>query len=104
MNVLHVDIVEIWNLNDEDNVSYLQFPCGFYLSSHGHQYLSSTSFKIKMSHVVKDLAEMPGGVQKRCAFLHIKWRKEYEFSTDLTQVDLETSSRNGLMVYIERGG
>jgi hypothetical protein len=104
VNVLHVDIVEIWNLNDGDNVSYLRFPYCFYLCSHGHQYLLSTSFKIKMSHVVKDLAEMPGGVLERCVFLHLKWRKEYEFSIDLTQIDLETSSRNGLMVYIERGG
>ena len=59
VNVLHVDIVEIWNLNAGDNVSYLRFPCFlFYLPSHGHQYLLSTSFKMKMSHVVKDLAEI----------------------------------------------
>ncbi|KAF8259219.1 hypothetical protein EI94DRAFT_1813704 [Lactarius quietus] len=38
VNVVHDDIVEIWNLNDMS------------------RYLSSAQFKAKMSHVVKDLA------------------------------------------------
>jgi hypothetical protein len=66
VNIIHIDIVKIWNLNDRDNVSYPQLPCYFYLPSHGDQYLSSTSFKIKMSHVAKDLAETASGVPMRC--------------------------------------
>ncbi|KAF8258134.1 hypothetical protein EI94DRAFT_1755521 [Lactarius quietus] len=38
VNVIHDDIVEIWNLNDKT------------------RYLSSQRFKVKMSHLVKDLA------------------------------------------------
>ncbi|KAN0138726.1 hypothetical protein V8E53_003714 [Lactarius tabidus] len=38
INVIHSDIVEIWNLNDITG------------------YLSSDRFKVKMSHIVKDLA------------------------------------------------
>ncbi|KAI9456382.1 hypothetical protein BJY52DRAFT_563201 [Lactarius psammicola] len=38
VNIIHVDIVEIWNLNDKT------------------RYLSSDRFKAKMSHLVKDLA------------------------------------------------
>ncbi|KAF8469329.1 hypothetical protein DFH94DRAFT_232284 [Russula ochroleuca] len=38
VNIIHVDIVEIWNLYDRN------------------RYLSSNQFKINMSHVVKDLA------------------------------------------------
>ena len=30
VNVIHVDIVEIWNLNDKDRVSCRQFLCCFY--------------------------------------------------------------------------
>ncbi|KAI9439394.1 hypothetical protein BJY52DRAFT_1217284 [Lactarius psammicola] len=37
VNVIHVDLVEIWNLNDRTG------------------YLSSDEFKAKMSHIVKDL-------------------------------------------------
>jgi len=38
VNIIHVDLVELWNLFDR------------------HKYLSSNQFKINMSHVVKDLA------------------------------------------------
>ncbi|KAI9456385.1 hypothetical protein BJY52DRAFT_1381630 [Lactarius psammicola] len=38
VNIIHVDIVEVWNLNDRT------------------RYLSSDKFKAKMSHLVKDLA------------------------------------------------
>ncbi|KAF8266352.1 hypothetical protein EI94DRAFT_1733378 [Lactarius quietus] len=38
VNIIHDDIVEIWNLNDKT------------------RYLSSNKFKAKMSRVVKDLA------------------------------------------------
>ncbi|KAH8977561.1 hypothetical protein EDB86DRAFT_3002349 [Lactarius hatsudake] len=38
VNVIHLDIVEIWNMNDK------------------RRYLSSDIFKAKMSHLVKDLA------------------------------------------------
>lgn len=31
VNVIHGDIVEIWNLNDKDRVSCRQFPCCFHL-------------------------------------------------------------------------
>ncbi|KAI9451140.1 hypothetical protein BJY52DRAFT_1191197 [Lactarius psammicola] len=37
VNIIHVDLVEIWNLNDKT------------------RYLSSDKFKAKMSHLVKDL-------------------------------------------------
>jgi len=43
VNIIHVDIVEIWNLFDR------------------HRYLSSNQFKINMSHIVKDLAIPAGG-------------------------------------------
>ncbi|KAI9459743.1 hypothetical protein F5148DRAFT_275688 [Russula earlei] len=43
VNVIHMDIVEIWNLNDRV------------------RYLSSNKFKGRMSYVVKDLAESAGG-------------------------------------------
>ncbi|KAI0278995.1 hypothetical protein BGY98DRAFT_1096380 [Russula aff. rugulosa BPL654] len=38
VNIIHIDIVEIWNLYDR------------------HRYLSSDQFDINMSHIVKDLA------------------------------------------------
>jgi len=38
VNIIHVDIIEIWNLYDK------------------HKYLSSNQFKINMSHVIKDPA------------------------------------------------
>ncbi|KAF8265732.1 hypothetical protein EI94DRAFT_1804002 [Lactarius quietus] len=38
VNIIHLDIVEIWNMNDKSD------------------YLASDEFKAKMSHVVKDLA------------------------------------------------
>ncbi|KAI9456397.1 hypothetical protein BJY52DRAFT_1187915 [Lactarius psammicola] len=38
VNIIHVDIIEIWNMNDKS------------------RYLSSDKFKAKMSHLVKDLA------------------------------------------------
>jgi len=43
VNVIHFDIIEIWNLYDR------------------RKYLSSDQFKISMSHVVKDLAVPTGG-------------------------------------------
>ncbi|KAH9980734.1 hypothetical protein BJV74DRAFT_85096 [Russula compacta] len=44
VEVIHTDIVEIWNLNDRT------------------RYLMSLEFMVKMSHVVKDLAGPLGGV------------------------------------------
>jgi len=44
VSIIHTDIVEVWNLNDKS------------------KYLSSTEFKEKMSHIVKDLADSTGGV------------------------------------------
>jgi len=29
MDIVHVDIVDIWNLDDEASVSFLRFPCCF---------------------------------------------------------------------------
>ncbi|KAH9172741.1 hypothetical protein EDB89DRAFT_2164433 [Lactarius sanguifluus] len=43
VNILHLDIVEIWNMNDKT------------------RYLSSDQFKAKMSHLVKDLAGSVNG-------------------------------------------
>ncbi|KAN0113928.1 hypothetical protein V8E52_007236, partial [Russula decolorans] len=43
VNVVHIDIIEIWNLYDR------------------RRYLSSNQFKINMSHVVKDLATPAAG-------------------------------------------
>jgi len=38
VNIIHIDIVDIWNLNDKT------------------RYLTSDRFKVRMSHLVKDLA------------------------------------------------
>ncbi|KAI0261919.1 hypothetical protein BGY98DRAFT_1192678 [Russula aff. rugulosa BPL654] len=43
VSIIHIDIVEIWNLFDR------------------HRYLSSNQFKINMSHIVKDPAIQTGG-------------------------------------------
>ncbi|KAI0276081.1 hypothetical protein BGY98DRAFT_1188012 [Russula aff. rugulosa BPL654] len=43
VNIIHIDIIKIWNLYDR------------------RRYLSSNQFKINMSHVVKDLATPAGG-------------------------------------------
>ncbi|KAI0275763.1 hypothetical protein BGY98DRAFT_39102 [Russula aff. rugulosa BPL654] len=43
VNIIHVDIIEIWNMYDR------------------HRYLSSNQFKINMSHVIKDLGTPAGG-------------------------------------------
>jgi len=43
VNVIHIDIIKIWNLYDR------------------RRYLSSNQFKMNMSHVVKDLAMPAGG-------------------------------------------
>jgi len=43
VNVIHTDIVEIWNLNDKG------------------KYLSSIKFKERMSHIVEDLDDSAGG-------------------------------------------
>ncbi|KAI0269641.1 hypothetical protein BGY98DRAFT_286349 [Russula aff. rugulosa BPL654] len=47
VNIIHVDIVEIWNLFDR------------------HRYLSSNQFKINMSHIVKDPAIPADGATSR---------------------------------------
>ncbi|KAH9018536.1 hypothetical protein EDB85DRAFT_1897124 [Lactarius pseudohatsudake] len=44
VNIIHLDIVEIWNMNDQNRVGFSSV------------YLSSDEFKAKMSHLVKDLA------------------------------------------------
>ncbi|KAN0118382.1 hypothetical protein V8E52_005358 [Russula decolorans] len=43
VNIIHIDIIKIWNLYDK------------------RRYLSSNQFKMNMSHVVKDLAMPAGG-------------------------------------------
>ncbi|KAH9074318.1 hypothetical protein EDB83DRAFT_2516087 [Lactarius deliciosus] len=43
VNIIHVDVVEIWNMNDKT------------------RYLSSEKFKARMSHLVKDLAVATNG-------------------------------------------
>ena len=63
VNIIHVDIVEIWNLYDKSRVSSPQLPC--YSPAQRHQYLSSNQFKINMSYVVKDLAAQVGGASPR---------------------------------------
>jgi hypothetical protein len=63
MDVIHIDIVEIWNLYDKNRVSSCQMPCC--LIAQQNQYLSSNQFKIYMSHVVKDLAVPAGGASPR---------------------------------------
>ena len=54
VDILHVDIVKIWEQYDGRNVSSPHLP--LVLSVQQNQYLSSDQFKINMSHVVKDLA------------------------------------------------
>ncbi|KAN0136293.1 hypothetical protein V8E53_005898 [Lactarius tabidus] len=49
VDIIHFDIVEIWNLNDED------------------RYLSGNIFKVKMSHLVKDLAVSFNNTNKKSA-------------------------------------
>jgi len=63
LNVIHEDIVEIWNLNDRTRVSspFSQL----FLPSHKDQYLSSTEFKKKMSYNVMDLVASLSGAPSR---------------------------------------
>ena len=63
MNIIHNDVVEIWNLYDKCRVSSLQLLCC--LTAQYNQYLSSNRFKIDMSHIVKDLAVPDGGALPR---------------------------------------
>ena len=65
VNVIHTDIVEIWNLNDKTRVRSLRVSAGNWLFTK-IQYLSGSEFKARMSHVVKDLAGSAGGVPVRC--------------------------------------
>jgi hypothetical protein len=62
VNIIHVDIVEIWNLYDKNRVSYPHLPC---LTAKRNQYLSNNQFKVNMSHVVKDLAVPAGSAPPR---------------------------------------
>jgi len=64
LNVIHEDIVEIWNLNDRTRVSSPLFLCCF-LVPHRDQYLSGIEFKKKMSHNVKDLVGSLSGAPSR---------------------------------------
>ena len=52
VNIIHVDIVEIWNLYDRDRVGSPQWLA--VITAQRNQYLSSNEFKINMSHVIKD--------------------------------------------------
>lgn len=72
-----------------------------FLPTHGDQYLSSTRFKEKMSHIVKDLAGSTGSVSMRCV-LYMKHRRDANLIGS-TQVDLGASPQNGLTIFIERG-
>lgn len=53
VNVIHDDLVEIWNLNDKARVGFPSICCAGCLWE--LQYLSSDRFKAKMSYLVKDL-------------------------------------------------
>jgi hypothetical protein len=52
VNIIHVDIIDIWNLYDRHRVS--SPPWRFVITVQRNQYLSSNEFKINMSHVIKD--------------------------------------------------
>lgn len=57
VNVIHIDLVEIWNINDKTRVSRYLGCLSIVLVTYGSQYLSSDGFKAKMSHLVKDFVE-----------------------------------------------
>ena len=64
MNVIHTDIVEIWNMRDRAKVSSSRLST--VLAAHKYQYLSSAGFKETMSHIVKDLAGPVSSIPSRC--------------------------------------
>jgi hypothetical protein len=69
VNVIHIDIVEIWNLFDRHKVSSPQLSA--VKNAQRNQYLLSNQFKINMSHVVKDLAIPAGGALPRWVYYMI---------------------------------
>ena len=69
------------------------------LAAHGIQCLSSTEFKEKMSHIVNDLAG-PARAVPRCVMDANQVKREPD---NPNKVGLGTTSRNGLMMYIDRG-
>jgi len=67
VNVIHTDIIEIWNLKDRAKVSFSGLLLLLLLLvDHREQSLSSTAFKEMMSHIVKDLAGSVAGTETRC--------------------------------------
>ena len=62
VNIIHFDIVEIWNLCDKTKVSSQSLAV---LITQPNQYLSNNQFKINMSHIVKELAVSAGGASSR---------------------------------------
>ena len=94
VNVIHTDIVEIWNLKDRNKVSSLP---SFLLVSFTHrdQHLSEPRFKENMSHVVQDLAGSAASVPSRCVY-------STQIIKDESNSPIVTSP-NGFTTYIEAG-
>jgi hypothetical protein len=63
VNIIHTDIVQIWNIYDKNWVSSPQLLCCS--AAQWNQYLSSDQFKINLSHIVKDLAVPAGSASQR---------------------------------------
>ena len=54
MDVIHEDIINVWNFEDTGKVSHTFLSP--VLLAKGIQYLSSRDFKARMTHLVGDLA------------------------------------------------
>jgi hypothetical protein len=56
LDIIHTDIVDVWNLRDPDMVCLL-FLRLYFFAEGDCQYLSSVGFKAQIYHLVEDLAE-----------------------------------------------
>ena len=63
VNLIHTDIVNIWDPDNKNKVSC--FGCPYFLTVQRNQYISSKQFKINISHIVKDLGVTAAGASPR---------------------------------------
>lgn len=54
MDVIHEDIINVWNFEDTEKVGHLFLSS--VLFAKGNQYLLSRDFKARMTHIVADMA------------------------------------------------
>ena len=75
VEVIHSDIVGVWNLPDNDRV-YLFFSPSWLSCAQGDQYLSSTAFKAEISYLIQDLSRSTGNpsrwAQRTASYIIIK--------------------------------